>query len=281
MLCWRTLLLALMFVVFVVLMYHKTVTRHMGPVAWDAATKLVIVSAHYNEDMDWLMDSKHPVVVCDKPGADRMPFSPDPRCTLAVNRGKEASSFLKFIIEYYDELPEFVAFLHGHEHAWHHRLPFSLLEALDRAKTSDFQFINLNNVQHSKFITQQVADASAKDRAPDVEVAQVGHRFLQEHWQHIFEPLLGIPFPAHLRYMCCAQFMVSRRAIRARPRATYQTLYDMLMDPGYGDDLTLAYAMESMWHVIFGEPPDMCASSSPGRSTDSCTERQYADTRFS
>ena len=257
------------------LLYHKTLTHHVGAMAWDSETELVIASAHYNEDLGWLLESKHPVVVCDKPGADRMPFSPDARCSLAVNRGKEASSFLKFIVEYYDELPRFVAFLHGHEHAWHHRLPFSILEALDKAKKNEFQFINLNNVQHSKFITQEVAERAAQDRAPDVEVAQVGHRFLREHWRDIFEPLLGMPFPAHLRYMCCAQFVVSRRAIRARPKATYQALLDLTMNPAYGDDLTLAYALESLWHIIFGEAPDMCQS-----AAGPCTEEAYARTRF-
>jgi hypothetical protein len=86
-------------------------------------SNLVIVTAHYNEDLEWLKKSRHPVVLCDKPGAKSSSFTPDKSCTLNVNRGREASSFLKYIVENYDRLPERIAFIHGHEETWHQRYP--------------------------------------------------------------------------------------------------------------------------------------------------------------
>ena len=216
--------------------------------SWDSDTELVIVTAHYNEDLNWLLDTEHPVVVCDKPGAAAMPFEPDAICSLRVNRGREASSFLKFIVENYDGLPHFVAFVHGHETAWHQLLPFSLLEGIRRAKKHQYQYINLN------------AAISSKTGHTTIPMGHRGLIALQTHWDSLFRDIFnGMDFPTHLRFMCCAQFIVSRQAIRRHPRAVYQRLYDWVMDPANGDDWDLGAAMEFIWHMLFGESPDMCS----------------------
>ena len=243
--------------------------------AWNESSDLVIVTAHFAENLDWLLKSKHPVIVCDKPGAKPMKFTADPKCSIVKNRGREASSFLKFIVEYYHRLPRYVAFLHGHETAWHHRLPMSLLDAIDRAKRDQFDFINLNNVKHSKVITDD-ALSNVKHHAKHLEVGHRGHLFLQKTWSDHFEPILKIPFPTHLQFMCCAQFIVSARAIRRHPLSTYQALYDLVMDPSHRDEWAVATGLEFVWHIIFGESADMCKDS----ETEKCTEAHYLASRF-
>ena len=37
-----------------------------------------------------------------------------------VNKGNEASVYLKYIIDFYDNLPEFTFFIHDEEYSWHH-----------------------------------------------------------------------------------------------------------------------------------------------------------------
>lgn len=243
--------------------------------SWDESTDLVVVTAHFSEDLDWLLGSRHPVVVCDKPGAMPMPFVADPQCTLTVNRGREVSSFLKFIVEYYDRLPRNVAFLHGHETSWHDGLPMSLLEALDRVKRGKFGYINLNNVQNSKVIDEE-ALRGVKRHAPHVEVGHLGHLFLQKTWSKHFEPILKIPFPEHLQFMCCAQFIVSAGTIRRHPRTTYRALYDLVMDPAHGDDWAVGAGLEFVWHILFGEPADMCE----GQTAEECSPAGYLATRY-
>jgi hypothetical protein len=231
--------------------------------SWDADTELVIVTAHYNEDLSWLLDSEYPVVVCDKPGAASMPFEADPMCSLPLNRGREASSFLKFIVENYDHLPRFVAFLHGHETAHHQLLPFPLLEAIQRAKKHDYHYISLNATISSK----RIQDGHG------------GHVALQKYWDSHFRDIFdGMDFPEHLWFMCCAQFIVSRDAIRHHPRVVYQRLYNLVMDPANGDDWALACAIEFVWHILFGESPDMCSDKGsdcliePCMHDESCTD---------
>lgn len=248
-----------------------------GTKEWDhQSSELVIVTAHFSEKLDWLLKSKYPVIVCDKPGAKPMPFPADPKCSLPTNRGREASSFLKFIVEYYHRLPRYVAFLHGHETAWHHGLSMSLLDAVDRAKRGQFDYINLNNVQHSKVITNE-ALRHVKHHAKNVQVGHPGHTFLQKNWSRHFEPILKIPFPKHVRFMCCAQFVVSARAIRRHPLSTYKALYDMVMDPSHGDDWPVGAGLEFVWHILFGEPADMCDGKD---EVGECTEAHYLASRF-
>ena len=37
-----------------------------------------------------------------------------------MNKGNEASVYLKYIIDNYDNLPDFTFFIHDEEYAWHH-----------------------------------------------------------------------------------------------------------------------------------------------------------------
>lgn len=237
---------------------------------------LVVVTAHFNEDLRWLLDSAYPVVVCDKPGADPMPFPADRSCSLGVNRGREASAYLKYIVSNYHRLPAHVAFIHGHEDAWHHKLPFSLLEALDRARIDTHDYISLNNLQHSKIITAEAAQKHP-ERARELEVGHGAHHLLKKLWSTHLQPILRRPFPEHLRFQCCAQFIVSSRAIRRHPKAVYQRLLDMVMDPKNGDERSIAIAMEFVWHMLFtGGGPDMCEGGPPER----CAASHLLETQF-
>lgn len=35
------------------------------------------------------------------------------------NKGDEVASYLRFIVDYWDTLPEYTAFVHGHDVSWH------------------------------------------------------------------------------------------------------------------------------------------------------------------
>ena len=44
----------------------------------------------------------------------------DPRLNIPKNRGKEASVYLKFICDHYEDLTKYTIFLHDEELSWHH-----------------------------------------------------------------------------------------------------------------------------------------------------------------
>ena len=209
---------------------------------WTVDSDMVIVTAHFTEDVAWLADASFPVVVCTKHGGTRPAIAPDDRCTLP-NAGREATSYLKFIYEYYYGLPRHVAFLHGHETAWHQRLPFPMMEAIVRAKTTRFGYVNVNNTPlHDHDLTKNTGHI---------------HTMLHELWPAHFEPFLG-PEPRVIRQMCCAQFVVSRERIQSLPRRAYKRWLDMfeqrVFAPFGKTDYDLAVAFEYLWPLIFGDP---------------------------
>jgi hypothetical protein len=83
----------------------------------------VIVSV-YNEDISWterLRQLGYNILIYTK-------GDPNSRTSVPVNKGNEASAFLKYIIDHYDQLPEHSIFLHGEENSTHH--DGSLIEIL-------------------------------------------------------------------------------------------------------------------------------------------------------
>lgn len=266
-------------VILVILLVHVKCSNFASK-TWNSDTDVVIVTAHYKEDLNWLLNSKHPIVMCDKVGADPSPFSPDPKCSLSFNKGREAGSFLKFIIEYYDALPKHVAFIHGHEETYHQRLPFGILEAIDRAKKDKYGYISLNNllqVTGEDFENTQFSIPVAKD----TWVSEYGvwvHPLIKSAWDEYFKPMLGYECPKNMRYECCAQFIVSRDAILRHPKSAYEKLFKFVTDPDK-DDYKNGFVLEFTWHMIFGEPPDMCDVSSDLMSSE-CTDAGFLKSRF-
>ncbi|CAF4395601.1 unnamed protein product, partial [Adineta steineri] len=73
-------------------------------------TRMIVVS-HYNEDLNWLdlfIGDKIPHIVYTK--------SSDPLIShgLSVNKGREAVVYLRYIVDFYSNLPSSIAFIHAH-----------------------------------------------------------------------------------------------------------------------------------------------------------------------
>ena len=64
-----------------------------------------IVISRYNKNVDFINKLKNEV---------KNPYN------IPVNKGQEASVYLKYIIDFYHNLPEFTFFMHDDEYAWHH-----------------------------------------------------------------------------------------------------------------------------------------------------------------
>jgi hypothetical protein len=78
-------------------------------------TQPTIVVARYNEDITWLQDITHPSIVYNK---STEPYeAPIPGHITIIddvaNVGREAYTYLKFIIDNYDHLPDITVFLQG------------------------------------------------------------------------------------------------------------------------------------------------------------------------
>jgi hypothetical protein len=216
---------------------------------WDNNTELLLVVAHWNEDLNWLTSQNDfPYVIARK-------LSDDPICGVPVNKGAESSSYLKFIINNWDDLPKRVCFLHGHERSWHQE--FDMIEKLRGIKnTTGFpdHFFPLNDLR---------VDTMEEFR----------------HWKYeLFSPVWNAVVKPHLKMECpgriicdgSAQFIVSRECIRVDRLPLYQDLYDYcigtkrwegdeewrdasgyIYSPGGQNYYGGSFFLEWIWHLVF------------------------------
>lgn len=184
-----------------------------------------ICVSHYTEDLEWLKASEWPVLVIDHEGAE--PHSFDTFETVP-NVGYEASAYLKYIIERYDSLPEYVAFIHGHEEADHQLGGRPMLDMIRTANIKKYGYVPLNNAWRN--------------------VLSVTHlNGMQEKWSKMFTA----PMPDRFTVDTGAQFVVSRERILSNRKSKYEFLYEIISEK------TDATILEHMWHYIFGEPISM------------------------
>ena len=219
--------------------YEKFVTD-----TWDKNTELILVSAHYNEDLEWLKKAPVPVVICGKEGEKDSVIKSNPKCK-TINQGNEASSYIKFIIEYYDSLPQYVLFIHGHETAWHQKVDIFDEIKEHKWKNKDYCSVNKNGLEvgpHNKREMEQ--------------------KFIPV-WDTYFLPYLHRGPPTSIRTDCCAQFIISRNAILKHKKTTYEHWYKLLtVDYKNYPEIAptskeMAVIFEFLWHIIFGQPDEM------------------------
>jgi hypothetical protein len=194
---------------------------------------LVIVANHYQENLDWLKKSKWPVVVINKEGAD--PTDLPVQYTIP-NKGFETSGYLKYIVENYDNLPDHIAFLHGHEEAWHQFHDQGLLELIEGANIDKHQFIPLNNFMRWY--------PFADEGNPEI-------MDIVTYWDRIGFPIhMHPPHYFMLRVPIGAQFIVAKERILALPKEQWQHWYDAVMEDG---TKKVALFFENVFHICFGE----------------------------
>jgi hypothetical protein len=197
---------------------------------WNRFADLIIVSAHYTENLEWLKRSEYPVVICSKETSKGHAIRPNRKCNLP-NKGREAASYIKFILAFYDDLPRRVAFIHGHDIAWHQSLDMlSAIRCADRRK----KYVSLSNTFFD-----------------DRNMNNKHFRELKKNWDLHFKPFLNKQLPDRAFHDCCAQFVVSREAIRTIPRKAWKYWLDLLLTAD--DDYSQGAQFEFIWHYIFGE----------------------------
>ncbi len=211
--------------------------EYFSPSTWSSDTEIIIVSSHYGEELGWLTELDVPVIVCGKEGEKDSPIQSNPSCK-TPNAGFEASSYLRFLYENYDNLPGHIAFIHGHETAWHQRR--NIIEEIKGCVWKQKGYYGLNNYLYD-------------DHNSNHRLMPYMHRM----WPSYFEPYLHIPAPDYVCHDCCAQFIVSRDRILVHPREAYKRWYELSInnENEFGmNTKDIAIVFEWIWHVIFGEP---------------------------
>jgi hypothetical protein len=198
-----------------------------------SATNSQVVVAHWKEDLEWvntLRKQGFEVLVYEKE-------QPEAQYNVQLNKGHEASVYLKYVVDHYDALPDYVVLLHGHDTSWHHH--GSIVDLIQsRVGTVMESMVNLNHFRLGSIVTN----------AWYADIVRWFRKYLT--------PTLGVD-PSAIGdwtsgHLGCAQFIVSSSAIRSRPLSFYSDLYTWLMTTELTNNVSGRY-MEWTWHLIWPE----------------------------
>lgn len=182
--------------------------------SWNDKTKYLVLIGYYDYDVSWVNKLKVPHIIYYKDMPDKAPYT-------ARNKAKGETNLLKFIIDFYDKLPEKIINVHQYEHKWYHR--GSLVPIINRIPKLE------NRLQNSK----TPGFLSINDRpmailgptSPDNIMKQSGW------WDATMEPYFG-DFVARGDFTGgksgCSQFIVKRENILRLPLTFYRNMYDWL-----------------------------------------------------
>lgn len=170
-------------------------------------------------------------------------------------------AYLTYVIDYYDDLPSTIAFLHAHRDgflmAWHVDAPLHDNAAAMRMLQLDFVqqngYVNLRcnwnpgckeNHRYNRHVTEQVwwnifegTSTPPLNMSSPYEQESLTQQYLRK--------------PDQIAAACCAQFAVSRDQVQRRPRDDYMKIRQWIIDTEL-NDASSGRVMEFLWHVIFG-----------------------------
>ena len=160
---------------------------------------------------------------------------------LTVNKGHEASTYLKHIVENYDSLTEKTVFLHDDEYSWHHSGSIVRLVKTHIGRTDYF---NLNSF---------VLGSILRNKHSPI--------MFEQYYKPYLEPYLGPHEPLGdwtVGKKGCAQYIVHKKHILNKPKVMYEDLLEWILTSRYGESVQCrnieAKFMEWTWDVIFLTP---------------------------
>ena len=203
-----------------------------------------IVVSRYNKNVDFVYRINNGqninIIIYDKEN----PFNP---YNIPVNKGNEASAYLKHIIDFYDNLTDFTFFIHDEEFAWHHS--GSIIDKYNESVLSNKKYYNIND----KCI-QSKRDAIKTEHGIKVynELMEWYDKYIEE-----YIPLSSIPNNQDFIYgfRNSAQFLVHKDIIRNLPKKFYERLYDWIITTDMPNWKNGRF-MEWTWHIFWDIHPN-------------------------
>lgn len=200
----------------------------------------VVIIARYKEDTNWVskLNKFKNVFIYEKENPDKEPYN------VPKNKGSEASAYIKFIIDNYDNLPNHLVLLHCHEFSWHHR--DSIIDVLDESINTFIEFKNINDPTKC----YNMGDYQ------DWVNGDVGY-----YYQNLIKPAVG----DHTLYgnftdkqPGCAQFIVHKDRILYHSLNFYKDIYNWILDIDvnfYNHGFYLEWTWELFWNRCLQNTP--------------------------
>lgn len=190
--------------------------------------KIVLIS-HYNSDLTWLKEINVPYVIYSKTNKNEN--------FIDFNKGQEVPMFLKFIIDWYDKLPDKVLFFHDHLTSPHQ----------DFESTFIINNVNWNLDSYFSVNKREWYQTIEKNSATE----PMGITWVNDNW-YIFEKFLEKQ--EKYCFYSGAQFVVSKELILAYSKLYYEYLLNWIKETKLSNYIT-SRIFEYTWHYLFTKNP--------------------------
>jgi predicted O-methyltransferase YrrM len=185
----------------------------------------VVVSSHYKEDLNWVNLVNYPVKIYSKTVKNQN--------FIDFNKVQEVPAYLKYIIENYNNLPEYSIFIHGHLMSEHQE--DNIVNIINNVKL-DQPIINLNRKDWKQTI-------SKGDEFQDRKFS-----WIEDNWKDIIGDYLQLP--DSLSFPSCAQFAVHKSCIQQYPIEFWKHLFDWCQKTKL-ENFISSRIFEYIWYYIF------------------------------
>src|SRR3989338_1562989 len=180
---------------------------------WTVDTPYLVIVNYYDHDVSCGARLKFPHLIYYKERPDQEPFS-------AMNKGKSETNLLKFVSDFYDQLPQNLIIVHQYERKFYH--DGSLVDILN---DPNFETTYRNSITPGFWNFNKILLGNVAEQIP---------RMMESGWwPNCMEKYFG-PIQSYgdftLNKKACAQFVVSRDRIRSLPREFYANMYAWMVE---------------------------------------------------
>jgi hypothetical protein len=194
------------------------------------------VVSRYKKNVDWVYKLKNinEIFIYDKE-------TPTNKYNIPVNKGQEASVYLKYIVDNYETLADFTFFIHDDEYAWHHS--GSIVNQFDEAVMSNKLYYNINdNCIMGNIMTNKWYG----------EILEWYNTYIEK-----YIPMNTLPDKNWTQnYRGSAQFLVHKSLITKLPLEFYKKLYDWIITTNIPNEKTGRF-LEWTWHIFWDIYPNL------------------------
>jgi hypothetical protein len=199
----------------------------------------IIICARYKKDVSFLDNIKIKSNVIQK-CIDNNSCDND----TCPNVGNEASSYLYYIINNWNTMPQNIIFIHDENESWHHRgkITENIYSWIAEYENTGSKYYEFNSV--------------SVDPAVLSNIHPNDHKEFQSFYSDNLEKYLGKWKDLELKpRKCCAQFIVSRDQIKKNPLEMYKSIYNWILT--YQNDKTERLSFqkglycEFVWNFMF------------------------------
>lgn len=208
--------------------YHIVVSRWGRNTEWTLLFPQIYNNLYDNVFTEEELNTKCKLIIYDKECSTN-PYN------VPINKGNEASVYLKYIIDHYEiGIADRVFFIHDEEYSWHHS--GSLYDRFKEALIIEKPFYNINDFTMQSLFTNIYA----------MELLKWYIKYVEP-----YIALESLPNPDFtIGHKGAAQFMVNKEAILNLPKCFYEDLYDWVMNSGESSFVTGRF-LEWTWHIFW------------------------------